>query len=450
MMIKRLLYLGFHLFYQVKRWMSLRFTKAGGLVIGGAIFTATFLDTFSTVTYQVFSFLAMLSMFSVLLGIFFQARFTAYRKLPRFSTVGETCTYSLVIRNESHRWMKDIYVSDHFRDPRPDFKVFLQTPEPLEHQRNIFDRAMGYYRWSWLISRNRGPRIEERKLGPIPPYHSLEIRLEAIPEKRGHHHFAEVIFARPDPFGLFRSLKKTPLSDSLIVLPKRYPIPAITLPGSRKYQQGGVALASSVGESDDFFSLREYRPGDSRRRIHWKSWAKTGKPIVKEYHEEFFVRHALILDTFQKEAFSEIFEAAVSIAASFACALETRETLLDLIFVGAKAYCFTSGRGVSQTDHTLEILASVQPCRDKSFSVLPPAVLGKINEMSGCICIFIDWDELRETFVSQLLARGVEPLLILVENPVNPADDAKPIPTHDTFHLHRIRIDRIREGLEAL
>ena len=57
-------------------------------------------------------------------------------------------------------------------------------------------------------------------------------------------------------------------------------------------------MASSVGESEEFVSLRDYRRGDPMRHIHWKSWAKTGKPIVKEFQDEFFVRHALILDTF--------------------------------------------------------------------------------------------------------------------------------------------------------
>ena len=45
-------------------------------------------------------------------------------------------------------------------------------------------------------------------------------------------------------------------------------------------------------------SLRDYRPGDPLQRIHWKSFARTGDPVVREYQDEFFERHALILDTF--------------------------------------------------------------------------------------------------------------------------------------------------------
>src|SRR5205814_5457579 len=132
----------------------------------------------------------------------------------------------------------------------------------------------------------------------VPPKGSAEIRAELVPLKRGYLRLTGMTVSCPDPFGLFRALKKIPAPQSVLILPKRYFLPPIDLPGKMKYQQGGVAMASSVGESEEFVSLRDYRPGDPLRHIHWKSWAKTGKPIVKEFQDEFFVRHALILDTF--------------------------------------------------------------------------------------------------------------------------------------------------------
>ena len=111
-------------------------------------------------------------------------------------------------------------------------------------------------------------------------------------------------------------MRKLPLPQSILILPKRHPLPAFQLPGAVKYQQGGVSMASSVGESEEFVALREYRAGDPLRRLHWKSFAKFGKPIVKEFQDEFFVRHALLLDTFGAHATTDLFEDAVSVAAS--------------------------------------------------------------------------------------------------------------------------------------
>src|SRR5206468_1409519 len=79
------------------------------------------------------------------------------------------------------------------------------------------------------------------------------------------------------------ALVTIPLPGALVVLPKRYAVPDLALPGVRKYQRGGVALAGAVGDSEEFVSLRDYRPGDPLRRVHWRSAARVGRPVVKEY-----------------------------------------------------------------------------------------------------------------------------------------------------------------------
>ena len=114
-----------------------------------------------------------------------------------------------------------------------------------------------------------------------------------MPLRRGVLRLTGTTVAYPEPFGLFRAVTKLPGPRSVLILPKRHPMPVFELPGNMKYQSGGVSLASSVGESEEFVALREYRPGDPLRRMHWKRFAKLGKPIVKEYQDEFFVRHAL-------------------------------------------------------------------------------------------------------------------------------------------------------------
>ncbi len=84
---------------------------------------------------------------------------------------------------------------------------------------------------------------------------------------------------------------------------------------------------------------------------------------MKEFEDEFFVRHALVLDTFDEEPNSELLEEAVSVAASFACTALTQESLLDLLFVGNQSYCFTAGRGLGYADQMLEILGCGEKLR---------------------------------------------------------------------------------------
>jgi hypothetical protein len=139
--------------------------------------------------------------------------------------------------------------------------------------------------------------------------------------------------------------------------------------------------------------------------------------VVKEFEDEFFVRHALVLDTFSGHPYSEVFEEAVSVAASFACTLPTQESLLDLLFVGPQSYCFTTGRGVAHVDRMLEILASVRACTDQPFSALEHLVLSHVEVVSGCICVLVAWDEARRSFVGKLRALGVPVRVFVIVQP---------------------------------
>ncbi len=420
--------------------------------MGGIVASAVVgLDTNQTLAYQAFTFLLALLLTSMACGMLFRGRFIARRKLPRFGTVHEPLTYRIVIENKTPKRQRGLNVQEDLEDMCPSFEEFLQAPvEPDEKTRNPFDRAIGYHRWLWLLSRKHPATVREQEIPLLPPHGAQEVRVEIVPSHRGDLRLSGLAIGRTDPFGLWRSFISIPIHQNVLVLPKRYPLPPIQLPGTRKYQPGGVALASSVGESEEFLSLRDYRPGDPLRRIHWRSWAKTGKPIVKEYQDEFFVRHALILDTFQETGGSEILEEAVSVAASFAYSIQTQESLLDLMFVGAEAFCFTSGRGLAHVDKMLEILASVRACKDRPFNTLPALVMERAALLSGCVCILLSWDEERQAFIGLLKALGL-PVLVLVVAEDKARSPLDPGPMKgDLEHLHRLQAGKIEEGLAHL
>ena len=282
----------------------------------------------------------------------------------------------------------------------------------------------------------------------LPPNGECSVTAQLTPLRRGVLRLTGTTVACPDPFGLFRSLRKLPGTQSILVLPRRYPMPAFGLPGTMKYQLGGVSLASSVGESEEFVALREYRPGDPLRRMHWKSFAKLGKPIVKEHQEEFFVRHALVLDTFGGPGGADLFEEAVSVAASLAFTIQNQDSLLDLMFAGPRAYCFTAGRGVGRIEQILEVLASVQAARENNFASLEHLVVTHAAELSGCVCVFLSWDQERQRLVNALLSRNV-PLRIFVlthsQDPLPPG-----VMKAQPGHFHVLPMGQVAEKLAVL
>ncbi|MFB2835540.1 DUF58 domain-containing protein [Floridanema evergladense] len=447
--MNRFIYRFFRFSYALEQSRRRRLTTGGLIILLCLIISATLgLDSTQNLTYQIFTFLLSILIISIVSSRFFAFRFSAVRILPRFATVGVKLKYRLVIHNKTNKIQHNLKLLESFADPRPTFKEFSETPEPNEEKRNSFDRYLGYYRWLWLIARKRVATAKAIDLPALPPNSKTEVVYEITPDYRGVIRFADLTVIRPDPFGLFNACVTNYLPQSLLVLPKLYNLPPIKLPGLRRYQSGGVALASSVGDAEEFRSLREYRPGDPMRKIHWKSWAKVGKPIVKEEQDEFFVRHALILDTFLNVKYSEILEEAIAIAASLACEVQTQESLLDLMFVGHEAYCFTFGRSLSHTDKMLEILASVVACQDKTFDSIIPVVMERISLLSGCICIFLTWDESRQKLVNYLKGMGIHTLVLIIQEKSTHLEnlDVKSLTDQlATFHL--LKLGKIQEEL---
>ncbi|MEK6242865.1 MAG: DUF58 domain-containing protein [Pseudomonadota bacterium] len=413
--MKRSIYRALRFASALDHWLRERLTLAGWLVAGaGGAAAAAGLDTNLTVTYRAFTFLAALLAISYVASLFFRARLEASRDLPRYATAGERCIYRIVVANRGTRALTGATIFERFRDPRPGYEEWKRSREPGEERRNWWDRTVGYFRWRWLIERRVPRNVEPAALPPLAPGERLTLRLGFTPRRRGRIEFSGLTLGRPDPLGLVKGLARVPLAGRVIALPKRYRLPEIALPGRRKFQPGGVSLAASVGDSEEFLALRDYRPGDPLQRIHWKSFARTGKPVVKEYQDEFFERHALVLDTGSRGGEDAAFEEAVALAASFVYTIDTHDCLLDLLFVGGEVRAYTAGRGQMLVEHMLEVLAGVGPSAPGDFAALARGVLGRRATLSSVIAIFISWDDERARFVASLRAEGFDVRALLV------------------------------------
>jgi uncharacterized protein (DUF58 family) len=382
-----------------------RFTGAGLLALGALITAGALgIDTNQTLAYQIFTLLVALIVAAMLAAALLRPKFEVARTLPRVITAGQSFDYRVRVRNLGRRPADGLALLEDLADPRPAFAEFRASL-----------RFPTYRGWWRLSMRNQVAHIADTALPALAPGAEAEVRVQGVAYRRGTLRLEAATIARADPLGLVRCLSRVALPDKVIVLPRRYALPQFTLPGARRYQHGGVSLAASVGESEEFMSLRDYRPGDPLQRIHWKSYARSGKPVVKEYQDEFFERHALVLDTFIGRDDAR-FEEAVSLAASLACTLDTQESLLDLMFVGAESYCYTAGRGQMQQGSLLEILSGVRASGGQDFRRLHHAVLARRAALSGCILILIAWDQARQDLVRALQQSGV-PLDVLLVSP---------------------------------
>lgn len=392
--------------------------------------------------YQMFSFTAAMVAISLPWVMLRRVRLDARRQLPRHATAGEPLRYEVQVRNMGRRSVSRAWLVESEPDPRPGIDEFMVIKEPGEEERNVFDRNFVYFRWQWLLLRKRLFResLCEQELR-LKPGAEARVTLEITPLRRGVIRLRDLRVMLPDPFGLLQKCAMVEASaSSLMVLPRRYPLPPVQLPGGVPYKISGEANTNAMGNSGEFVGLRDYRPEDPMRQIHWKSWARLGRPIVKELEDTHYPRYGLVLDSLSVDRSDIGFEEAVSVAASFACAIDTSESLLDLMFVRDEAHRVTVGRGLERAEKLLEVLAGVIPERSGDLIPLARLVLKYRDDLTSCVIVFNGWDELRAEMLKLLEQGGIACVPIIIGNGEKPAD----VPGH------WLRIGHIAEDLHII
>jgi len=403
--------------YAFLRFLDRRVTPAGAFFF--TMFLIALFFGINTRTSTVFTILAPLLavlFVSLLLDRRFRPTLSVRRILPRYAAVGMPLLYRIEVRNDGSRGEAGLRLVEEPQDPRPDYETWSAVAEPGEGRRNAFDRFMRYYRWEWLIERRRGAIFEPSEAPALAPGETRSVDARLTPTRRGVIRFAGCRVERDDLFGLWKRSVVLPDEETIIALPPVHPVNVPEFCGHRRYHHGGVIAAHKVGESEEFMQVREYRPGDPLKRIHWPSSARIGALAVKEFQDEYYARIALVLDTFHPAAVSPELEDAVSIAASYLVAGVAEDEIVDLLFVGAKAFSFPTGRGIGSTARMLEILAGVEPCRDRKFGLLAGLVRERIPLICGALVVLLGLDDARVALLRMLGAAGVELRIFLVSD----------------------------------
>lgn len=387
--------------------------------------------------YQLFSLSFGLLSIALPWALLRRAKLEAVREVPRHATAGVTLRLAVRVRNLGRRPISRAWLAESPPDPRPDMLEFITLREPGEEERNRFDRCFAYFRWQWLLLRRRlfsdGLSMDEID---IAPGRQARVFIELTPARRGVIRLHDLRVFLPDPLGLFQKCVKVSAPPvSLTVLPRRYSLPPVRLPGGAAFKISGDANTNAIGNSGEFVGLRDYRAGDPLRQIHWKSWARTGHPIVKELEDTFYPRYGLVLDTLSTDRNDDIFEEAVSVAASFAAEIDTGDSLLDLMFIKNEAHIVTAGRGVERAEKLLEVLAGVTPSRNGDHKPLARLVLRHSEDLTSCIVILNGWDDSRAELLRMLEVGGVLCVPVVIGRGARPAN----VPGHwlETGHIAR-------------
>lgn len=176
--------------------------------------------------------------------------------------------------------------------------------------------------------------------------------------KRGEYHLESITLRSSYPLGLFLTARRFKSPAKLLVYPKSYPISSMPVSGGLKSPRTLNMTCSVSGVSDEFLGTREYRPGDPLRFIHWKSSARRGKIIIKEFEQHMSSQTTIILDADKRTISSDSFECGVRIAASVSrfC---TKNRISQQLFANSAEKLFVpAGKRCGQM--IMESLAKIQ------------------------------------------------------------------------------------------
>ena len=404
------------LFDRIQRtsnWFESRFTALGQIIVLAFVVALIFsLDPRQSFAYKfVAVLLAVLTVATINTWVQ-RPKLRLQRTLPQFFTVAAVGEYFIDIENRGKRATVNISVKDLLHNPN--FATSTPPVRPATRDYHWFERAIGFLPWLEKRRIALGARTNGSALYDIPASATHRIPLSMMPLRRGVIHFSDVEIRQSETLGVMRSVSRYPLVDKVIVLPQRVALPNISWRSKRQFHQGGFSLAASVGDSQEFIGLRDYRPGDPLRQIHWRSFAKLGKPTIREYQDEYFDHHGLFLDTTIDSGQNDLFEAAVQCAASFVDSPRPTDSLLDLVMVEDKTWRLTAGRGASDKNRLLEHLAVIEPKLTPPDPAKNDALSGALLNCGTVIYITCCWDFRTRRMVDLLKQQGAIVLAIQI------------------------------------
>ncbi|MDD5287827.1 MAG: DUF58 domain-containing protein [Dehalococcoidales bacterium] len=201
-------------------------------------------------------------------------------------------------------------------------------------------------------------------------YHKIKRRYPLHCLHRGYFSFGPARISSGDIFGFFTRQKEIESLDYLMVYPKIVPLEKLVIPS--KQPLGSIRTRNHIFQDPILTSgVREYNFGDSLKRIHWKSTARSGQLQTKIFEPTTTIDMGIFLDVRTvKPPFwgvvSELLELAIVTSASVA-----NYALAEGYRVGlyvnqnkpdsANLIRIPPSQHTEQLKHILEALAPIQP-----------------------------------------------------------------------------------------
>ncbi len=231
------------------------------------------------------------------------------------------------------------------------------------------------------IGRPSGSTSASCGLGAVPPERTLSAQYQCEVQRRGRYAMGPAVVSTGVPLGLMLTSRTFRLHDNLFVFPRRLVLQRHWRRVLNSREGGTSATAGRSGvQEGDFFGLRGWQAGDSRRWIHWRTTARTGELAVRQFEKQRRFDLCILVDAFRAEpqpvsrrstsaashndglsAEEAALEFVISAAATLVTALvATPTSKIGLTLAGRQIVALPSGGTREQTVAMLRHLSELQ------------------------------------------------------------------------------------------
>jgi uncharacterized protein (DUF58 family) len=377
--------------------------RHGSLLLVWLVLTVLAYQTGRDIFFRLSHLILAILLLSFLWAVYSVLTFQLERRLvtPR-TQVGRVAEERFLVHNTG--WLAKVWI-----------EIFDESELPVHRVSRVLNNLRARARWGWSV-RTRCRRRGRFQLGPIT-------------------------IAGGDPFGLFTVYRRLPeTTTGLIVYPAA--VDLLTFSPPLGNLPGGDALHRRTHNTTTNVSgTREYSPGDSFNRVHWRSTARMDRLIVKEFEldpaadvwvfldleravqasrfDEEWVDSpdvsSLWVDTWVTSLAPTTEEYAVTLAASVAKYFIRQQRTVGLVAYGNQREKLQPDRGERQLDRLLEVLAVLRGEGGTPFSHVLAVESAHLGRDTTLVAITPSTDLEWIKSAQEAKRRGLRVITILVD-----------------------------------
>lgn len=294
----------------------------------------------------------------------------------------------------------------------------LQVGQVAQAKVRMASRSVFTKLWLQVEDETDMPGLPARTIVTVPAKSNRNWKIGIPCERRGSYTVGPVRVTTGDPFGLFRFCREYGEPRSVLVLPRAEALPYFWSPIAQ-LPGDGVVRKRTHYVTPNASGVREYYPGDSLNRIHWRSTARLGRLMVKTFEMDPTSNIWVVLDMHAApqagEGNDSTEEYGVRIATSLAHHFLQADRLLGLMAHGREKLTLDPARGSKQYGRILESLAMARADGGSSISEVLASEARTFGRNTTLVLITSSLDEEWPAAVQEIIHHGTRVAVVFVD-----------------------------------